>query len=173
MAGRHRRPPAWRRFLLRLRRSDRAARFAALQAEVAALRATVTSLRDELGATRAAAAMAAQEHAMALTAALTDTTEAGRLTWLSLELPLVELSPEQVAADAAAAINTDDEGLDLEDTGEILLPELETEIVLPEVAARLELPEAALLDPARERDAEHEEPADLDLAEEQPVRRSA
>jgi hypothetical protein len=67
MAGRHRRPPAWRRLLLRLRRSDRAARWAALQAELSVLRATVAELRSELGAARAAASVLAsvpQSHRM-------------------------------------------------------------------------------------------------------------
>ncbi len=123
------------------------------------LRDTVARLRDELSATRAAAAVQAEEHAMALTAALTDTSAPGRLTWLSMEMPLVELTPAQVAADAPAT-TTDDDGLDLEDTGPI-----------PVLLA--DLPEAALLDPKRDRDEEPEVAADVDRTERQPARRSA
>jgi hypothetical protein len=83
-----------------MRRSDRAARLAALQAEVAVLRATVTDLRGELQATREAAAVAAQEHAVALTAALLPADPPSGLQWLSMDLPVVA-PPEKVEAAAA------------------------------------------------------------------------
>ena len=80
-----------------MRRSDRAARLAALQAEVSVLRATVAELRDELRVTREAAAVAAQEHAVALTAALLPADPPSGLQWLSMDLPVVAPDEKVVA----------------------------------------------------------------------------
>jgi len=107
-----------------MRRSDRAARFAALQAEVAVLRATVAELRTELEVTREAAAVAAQEHAVALTAALLPTAAPSGLQWLSMDLPVV--APADAVPDVA-------------------------EVVAEE---KQPLPEAALLDPKQDREGE-------------------
>jgi hypothetical protein len=52
MAGRHRKPPAWRTFLRSLVRSRNHVRTAALRAEIAQLRATVARLEAELTAVR-------------------------------------------------------------------------------------------------------------------------
>jgi hypothetical protein len=144
MAGRHRRTPAWRRLLLRLRRNDRAARTAALQAEVVALRATVRALRAELDQV--------WESAAAATAAA---REASRR---ELRLPLVEaaVAPTEVAETRATAAATPA----LAGTTSIVLdlrPDTAmTEIVLveqPEIVLA-DLPESALLDPKHARDAE-------------------
>jgi hypothetical protein len=146
MAGRHRRTPAWRRVLLRLRRSDRAARTAALQAEVVALRATVRGLRAELDAVRA--------------------VQAAR--W-EFELPLVQvaLAPTEIAETRSAAAaspalaGVTTIALDLRpDTAatEIVLAD-EPEIVLAD------LPESAMLDPKQARDAEVSDPASAASAE--------
>jgi hypothetical protein len=149
MAGRHRRTPAWRRVLLRLRRSDRAARTAALQAEVIALRATVRELRAELETVWASAAAATT---------LARTAEATR--W-ELALPLVQvaLSPAEIAETRAAAAATPalagvtSIALDLRpDTAA-------TEIVLND------LPESALLDPKQARDADVSDPVTAKAAE--------
>jgi hypothetical protein len=167
MAGRHRKIPAWRRLLLRLRRSDRAARTAALRAEVVALRATVHALRAELDAAWEAAAAAA---------VLARTSQAAR--W-GLQLPLVQaaLAPAEVADTAALAAATPmlvGVGLielDLRpDTAmtEIVLVDTPANVTAPEHAAataekpavatvgagKRELPESALLDPRTARDAE-------------------
>jgi hypothetical protein len=104
-----------------MRRSDRAARLAALQAEVAVLRATIAELRDELGTARAQAAVAAQEHAVALTAALAPTGAPSGLQWLSMDLPVVAPeAPELTAAALPEAALLDpkqdrDETIDLTD----------------------------------------------------------
>ncbi len=60
MAGRHRRPPAWRRLLTSMVRSRDEARTAALRAEVVALRATVAELRAELAALRSVEVVVAE-----------------------------------------------------------------------------------------------------------------
>ena len=108
-----------------MRRSDRAARLAALQAEIAVLRATVADLRGKLTATREAAAVAAREHAVALTAALLPTEPPVGLQWLSINLPVVAPAP---ATDEVTPVEA--------------------------VVAEDALPEAALLDPKRDRDDE-------------------
>jgi hypothetical protein len=166
MAGRHRRTPAWRRILLRLRRSDRAARTAALQAEVVALRATVRELRAELDLIRVTAAAAT---------ALARTVEAAR--W-ELELPLVQaaLAPVEVAETRAVASATPamagvtSIALDLRpDTAktEIVLADA-PKIVLSDApeAVLSDLPESALLDPKQARDgADSDEAATAKPAE--------
>jgi hypothetical protein len=173
MSGRHRKTPAWRRLLLRLRRSDRAARTAALQAEVVALRATVRSMRAELDSAWEAAA-----------AATVAARRADAARW-DLELPLVQaaLAPAEIAETAAAAsalpalAGVGSIALDLRPdtaTTEILLTELRQIVLgdLPVVASAkepavaesaavaakepatgwAELPESALLDPKKDRD---------------------
>ncbi|MGH8969796.1 MAG: hypothetical protein ACRDV1_07585, partial [Actinomycetes bacterium] len=59
MAGRHRKPTAWRRLLMSLSTSRHDAQVAALQAELRTLRATITELRGELAEARATAAASA------------------------------------------------------------------------------------------------------------------
>jgi hypothetical protein len=127
-------------------RSRDRARTAALQAEVVALRATVARLRDELAQVRAAAAVPA----------------AAEVSWVALQMPLVQLAlgdPEDVAAgpEVAAALAAPDRSPDT----------AETEIVLePAPAAKLawtvlaNLPEGPLLDPRADRDAEPRDPAE-------------
>ena len=78
MAGRHRKPPAWRTFLRSLVRSRNQVRTAALRAEIAQLRATVARLEAELTAVRDARTAPAS---------------------LSLEAPLVRLALSGVAVD--------------------------------------------------------------------------
>lgn len=145
MAGRHRKPPAWRRLLTSLVRGRDTARRVALEAEVVALRATVLELRAELDRARLEAAAAGNR-------------PAGTPGWVTLEMPLVTLAlgdPDAVAAgpDVAAALAHPDRG---EDT-------VATEIVLeptPAPADRLawsvlaNLPERPLLDPRVDRDQE-------------------
>src|SRR3954462_6503500 len=113
MAGRHRRPPAWRRLLTSMVRSRDEARTAALRAEVVALRATVAELRAELAALRSVPAAAAE-------AVAAESAEAG---WVTLQMPLVKMAlgdPDAVATgpDVAAALASPDRG---EDTVEIEL----------------------------------------------------
>ncbi|MGZ4608886.1 MAG: hypothetical protein ACXV2H_01360 [Actinomycetes bacterium] len=140
MAGRHRRSPAWRRLLMRLRRTDRAARTAALQAEVVALRATISALRTELATAQASAAAAT---AAAVSAADAAAPPARELRWVSLDLPMVQAPALAARADGAA---------------EVAVASATTiEIDLRDVIARADLvlsalPEAALLDPKRDRD---------------------
>jgi hypothetical protein len=126
-------------------RSRDRARTAALQAEVIALRATVARLRAELAQVRAAAAVPA----------------AAEVSWVTLQLPLVQRAlgdPDDVAAgpEVAAALAAPDRSPDT----------AETEIVLePAPAAKLawtvlaNLPEGPLLDPRADRDAEPRDPA--------------
>lgn len=152
MAGRHRRPPAWRRLLLRLRRNDRAARFAALQVEVSVLRATVAELRSELSAARAAAAAQAETQAVALAAATPPTT----LSWLSMDLPVLETPA--VAAPAVAAVAAAPAA-----TAPVLASAAAFEVKLDDTAeieiVFADLPEAAMLDPRRAREDEVVDPA--------------
>ena len=92
MAGRHRKPPAWRRTLTSLLRSRNRVRVAALRAEILALRATVASLQEELARLREAEAVAA--------AARTSAVEPGAPTrGVMLDLPLVRLALADVAVD--------------------------------------------------------------------------
>ncbi|MGZ4592919.1 MAG: hypothetical protein ACXV3C_03560 [Actinomycetes bacterium] len=156
MAGRHRRSPAWRRLLMRLRRTDRAARTAALQAEVVALRATISALRTELATAQASAAAATAAAASAADAAAVSAADAAavsvadaaapparELRWVSLDLPMVQAPALAARADGAA---------------EVAVASATTiEIDLRDVIARADLvlsalPEAALLDPKRDRD---------------------
>jgi hypothetical protein len=141
MSGRHRRPPAWRRLLLRLRRSDRAARLAALQADVVALQAMVRTLRAELDTAWASAA-AAGASARAIAPAPPRT----------IDLTLVPDPEMQVAldlslADAIPALTGPTVELDLREN------ELVTEVALAL------LPESALLDPRVAREPELTDPA--------------
>ena len=157
MAGRHRRPPAWRRILSSLVRSRDSARTAALQAEVVALRSLVVELRAELTVLRARAT----EPAPAV-----EETGPG---WVTLQLPLVKLAldgREELARDpsVAAALRDPDRSPDA----------VPTEIVLEPTRAPADrlawsvlaaLPERPLLDPAADRDTEPRDPAaDVDSA---------
>lgn len=161
MAGRHRRPPAWRRAfstsLRRLVRSRDDVRTAALEAEVVALRATVAGLRADLETAlarsaeltahleqaRADAAAAEAAAAAAAAAAVADAEVQAAPPVVSLQLPLVRMALEREAEPAltremAIALSTPDRG---EDTAR-------TEIVLRD------LPEHPLLDPKADRDRE-------------------
>ncbi|MGZ4596837.1 MAG: hypothetical protein ACXV3V_07925 [Actinomycetes bacterium] len=133
---------------MRLRRTDRAARTAALQAEVVALRATISALRTELATAQASAAAATAAAASAADAAAVSTADAAapparELRWVSLDLPMVQAPALAARADGAA---------------EVAVASATTiEIDLRDVIARADLvlsalPEAALLDPKRDRD---------------------
>lgn len=159
MAGRHRRPPAWRRAfstsLRRLVRSRDDVRTAALEAEVVALRATVAVLRADLETALARSAeltahleqaradAAAAEAAAAVASAAAEPEVQTAPPVVSLQLPLVRMALEREAEpaltrDMAIALSTPDRG---EDTAR-------TEIVLRD------LPEHPLLDPKADRDRE-------------------
>jgi len=143
MAGRHRKPPAWRRVLSSLLRSRASVRTAAMRAEILALRATVAALQEELDTLRAAAV---EREAAPVVRAAAAAPAAGS----TLDLPLVRLALDDVAVDRGP-----DAAL--------------TEIVLStspvtatgEAAALADLPERVLLDPAEDRDSE---PVDLATA---------
>lgn len=174
MAGRHRRPPAWRRAfstsLRRLVRSRDDVRAAALEAEVVALRATVAGLRADLESalTRSAELSAHLEQARAdaaaaaaATAAVEPEVEAAPPV-VSLQLPLVRMALAREAEpaltrDMALALTTPDRG---EDTAR-------TEIVLRD------LPEHPLLDPKADRDREPVDHAAAAAAPEESTRRIA
>lgn len=165
MAGRHRRPSAWRRLLTSLVRSRDKARSAALEAEVVALRATVLELRAELDRARVDAAVSAAAAATALEAAqAAQTTAAGpRPGWVTIEMPLVTLAlrdPAEVAAgpDVAAALAAPDRSPDAVDTEIVLEP---TPAPDDRLAWRVlaNLPERPLLDPRLDRDQEPADPA--------------
>lgn len=172
MAGRHRRPPAWRRAfstsLRRLVRSRDDVRTAALEAEVVALRATVAGLRADLETALARSAeltahleqaradAAAAEAAAAVAAAAAAEPEVQTAPpVVSLQLPLVRMALEREAEPAltremAVALSMPDRG---EDTAR-------TEIVLRD------LPEHPLLDPKADRDREPVDHATETLHEE-------
>ena len=178
MAGRHRRPPAWRRAfstsLRRLVRSRDDVRAAALEAEVVALRATVAGLRADLESALArsaelsahleqarADAAAAEAAAAAAAAAVEPEVEAAPPV-VSLQLPLVRMALAREAEpaltrDMALALTTPDRG---EDTAR-------TEIVLRD------LPEHPLLDPKADRDREPVDHAAAAAAPEESTRRIA
>lgn len=122
MAGRHRKPPAWRTFLRSLLRSRNRVRTAALRAEIAQLRATIARLEAELGAVREARTAPPS---------------------LSLEAPLVRLALSGVEVDR---------GPDTAYTAytEIVLAEPGAPTVQPALAGRA-LPERELLDPRSDR----------------------
>jgi hypothetical protein len=140
--------------LLRLTRSDRAARIAALQAEVVALRATVLALRSELDVAQAPAPAGPSPLQM---------------RWVTLNLPLVRaaLQPDEAAPEADAAVPAG------------AAPMIELDLRAHEARKELvlaDLPEAALLDPRQDRDAEVSDPAtddDAGRTVEAPVRRIA
>jgi hypothetical protein len=124
--------------MARLLRTDRAARTAALQTEVATLRATVAALRADLHTSRAEAVLMAAAADAARARVAEGAVELARSrTLVSLELPLVTVDSLQRAAAPVPM------PLDLgPDTAS-------TEIVLTE---RATLPEADLLDPVADRD---------------------
>ena len=179
MAGRHRRPPAWRRAfstsLRRLVRSRDDVRAAALEAEVVALRATVAGLRADLESAMArsaelsahleqarADAAAAEAAAVAAAAAAVEPEVEGAPPVVSLQLPLVRMALAREAEpaltrDMALALTTPDRG---EDTAR-------TEIVLRD------LPEHPLLDPKADRDREPVDHAAAAAAPEESTRRIA
>lgn len=156
MAGRHRKPPAWRRVLSSLMRSRASVRTAAMRAEILALRATVATLQEELDTLRAAAG-AERDPAPAVRPAVS-APAAGA----TLDLPLVRLALDDVAVDRG-----EDAAL--------------TEIVLTtspvtatgEAVALADLPERVLLDPAEDRDSEPVDPAATAPAFDAPQRRTA
>ena len=97
MAGRHRKPPAWRRLLTSLFRNRYAAQNAALLAEVRALRQTVAELRRDLELARAeAAAAAAMASPRWLTVPLTPSTTDAALVPGSPSVPLDRSEDEPV-----------------------------------------------------------------------------
>lgn len=159
MAGRHRKPPAWRRVLSSLMRSRASVRTAAMRAEILALRATVAALQEELDTLRAAAAATLAERDLA-PAVPADASAAAAGT--TLDLPLVRLALDDVAVDRGA-----DAAL--------------TEIVLTttpvtatgEAVALADLPERVLLDPAEDRDSEPVDLATAAPAVDAPQRRTA
>ena len=159
MAGRHRKPPAWRRVLSSLLRSRASVRTAAMRAEILALRATVAALQEELDTLRAAAAAAAAEREAAPAVRPAAAAQAAGST---LDLPLVRLALDDVAVDRGA-----DAAL--------------TEIVLTtspvtatgEAVTLADLPERVLLDPAEDRDAEPVDLATAAKAIDPPQRRTA
>ena len=158
MAGRHRRPPAWRRLLSSLVRSRDQVRAAALQAEVVALRATVSQLRAELAEVQAAAAAAA-----ATAAAVPEPAAAADPGWVTLRMPLVRLAlgdPDEVATgpDVAAALASPDRSPDTAET-EIVLEPAPTPVDRLAWTVLAELPEGPLLDPRSDRDTEPRDPA--------------
>lgn len=184
MAGRHRRPPAWRRAfstsLRRLVRSRDDVRAAALEAEVVALRATVAGLRADLESAlarsaelsahleqaradaAAAEAVAAAAAAAAVAAAAVEPEVEAAPPVVSLQLPLVRMALAREAEpaltrDMALALTTPDRG---EDTAR-------TEIVLRD------LPEHPLLDPKADRDREPVDHAAAAAAPEESTRRIA
>jgi hypothetical protein len=142
MAGRHRKPPAWRRALSGLTRGRTgvtAARAAALQAEVVALRATVASLREDLETALARGT----ELAARLAAETGPAVETAPAPMPTLELPLVRLALAREAEppltrEMALALAWPDRG---EDTARV-------DIVLSD------LPERPLLDPVLDRESE-------------------
>jgi len=155
MAGRHRKPPAWRRVLSSLMRSRASVRTAAMRAEILALRATVAALREELDTLRAAAA-AEREAAPAVRPAVS--AAAGS----TLDLPLVRLALDDVAVDR---------GTDAALTEIVLTTSPVT--ATGEAVALADLPERALLDPAEHRDAEPVDLAAARPAHDTPQRRTA
>jgi hypothetical protein len=136
---------------MRLRRSDRAARTAALQAEVVALRVTVASLRADLAS--------AQASATAAIAAAAAAAPARELRWVSLDLPMVR------AAVPAITVVPEVVEIDLTEAGDDVPAGATTmEIDLRDMSAPVEarrsaLPEAALLDPRLARDQDVSDPA--------------
>src|SRR6476646_9317914 len=163
MAGRHRRPNAWRRLLTSMVRSRDRARTAALQAEVVALRSIVAELREELGRVRAEAAASA---AAAMAAAVPAPADMAEVRWVTLQMPLVQLAlgdPADVTSgpEVAAALAHPDRGEDTAETEIVLDPAP----VLTTPADRLawtvlaNLPERPLLDPRSDRDSEPRDPA--------------
>lgn len=157
MAGRHRRPPAWRRALsgrLGRRAGVAAARAAALQAEVIALRATVAALRQDL-----ASAMAIGSE---LAGRLTAAESVAPAPPVTLELPLMRLaftreSGPPLTRAMALALSTPDRGTD----------SARLDIVLAD------LPERPLLDPRVDRGSELRDLAGEIMAAPESVRRSA
>lgn len=125
MAGRHRKPPAWRRVLTSMLRARNRVRTAAMRAEIIALRATIADLQAELVTLREAALATADPAVPAAPVV----AAAPALRPVVLDLPLVRLALDDVAVDRGA-----DTAL--------------TEIVLAD------LPERPLLDPRTDRDSE-------------------
>jgi hypothetical protein len=165
MAGRHRRPTAWRRILDGMVRSRNRARRAALLAEVAALRVTVAEMRAavahaEAEAARLAADLATTRAELTTTTVELATTRAELATAreqltapvhgpvmppATLEMPLVRLALSRsvqvqplLTREMAIALASPDRGPDT----------VRTEIVLAD------LPERPLLDPKADRDTE-------------------
>ena len=155
MAGRHRRPRAWRRVLSSLVRTRNSVRTAALRAEINALRATVVSLQIELETLRSvtpATAATAPLPATAPTPATARRAPAPEAQTIPsaapvvLDLPLIRLALAGVAVDRG------------EDS-------IHTEVVLTtpvtadgQALALTDLPERRLLDPAHDRSADPVDP---------------
>src|SRR4051812_36655186 len=147
MAGRHRRPNAWRRLLTSMVRSRDRARTAALQAEVVGLRSLVAELREELSRVRAEASAAAAVAASAAAAA--PAPELAEVRWVTLQMPLVQLALGDPAdltkgPEVAAALAHPDRGEDTAET-EIVLDPAPTPALEPAAAQE---PAAAVLEPA-------------------------
>jgi hypothetical protein len=188
MAGRHRRPNAWRRALTGLglsRTGVKAARAAALRAEVIALRATVATLRADLDAALARSAeletrLAASTEAAAVAAAVPEAPAAP-----TLDLPLVRLALSRqigppLTRDMAEALSSPDRGQDTASV-EIVLgrrtdaPEQAPAEQVPAAAkvASRDLPERDLLDPLADRDGDLREIAAGLASIPEPIRKSA
>lgn len=147
MAGRHRRPPAWRRTLTSLLRSRNRVRVAALRAEIVALRATVADLQAELTRMREAEPTTVSAPPVAAPA-----------RGVTLDLPLVRLALTDVAVDR---------GYDTALTEIVLEPATAPSDRLA-WSVLANLPERPLLDPRLDRDTEP-----VDLAVEPAARHAA
>lgn len=149
MAGRHRKPPAWRRTLLALLRSRARVREEALRAEIVALRATVVELQDHVARIRAEAeqARADAERARAEAAAAPVRLPAPTLT--TLALPLIRLALDDVAVDRGPDEATTE--IVLDPAGQVTpQPAADEDRLAWSVLAGL--PERPLLDPRLDRD---------------------
>ena len=164
MAGRHRKPPAWRRVLTSMLRTRHRVRTAALRAEIVALRATVAALQAEISDLREAAA-AAPVAATAVAAPVASAPAS-----VTLDLPLVRLALDDVAVDRGPDVALTEIVLDVASVtsaqaaaapvaagpAAAVLPARDDRLAWSVLA---NLPERPLLDPRLDRPAEPVDPA--------------
>jgi hypothetical protein len=150
MAGRHRKPPAWRRLLTAILRDKGAGRVAALRAEVAALRATVADLRAQLDEARAQLAAAPVMVAgpgpapPRVVASAPPAPVASELRWLTMQLPLVRAAlAEPVGA-----------GAETQPADPVVEPAVALDLRADTATTAILLPESPLLDPRIDRAAD-------------------